>query len=64
MSQHLTNAQIQTILAKTVSNLKPYEFYALEDALKRVVYVRAADFADGTGENTLGQIFPSGGPNP
>jgi len=64
MAQHWTQAQIQTCLAKTVSNIKPYEVKALVDALKRTSHVEAADSVSGTGESTLATIFPSNGLNP
>jgi hypothetical protein len=64
MANHLKQSQIQTILAKTVSDLKPAEIAQLVDALARVSYTRATDGASGTGESTLATIFPSTGPNP
>jgi hypothetical protein len=64
MSQHWTNTQVQTALAKTVSDLKPYEMKALMNALKRVSHVEDGDGQDGANESTLGTIFPSTGPNP
>ena len=64
MAQHWTNAQIQTALAKTVQNLKPYEVKALTDALKRMPHVHDIDGQSGATELTLGAIFPVGGSNP
>ena len=64
MAQHWTNSQIQTALSKTVSNLKPYELFALEDALGRTKYTLDSDGQSGAEESTLGTIFPSTGPNP
>lgn len=59
MAQHLTAAQIQTVLAKTMSNVKPYELAAIKDALDRVNYVRGTDSGAGALESTLGTILPS-----
>lgn len=64
MALHDTQSQIQTILAKTCTNMKPFEVFALVDALSRLAYVQAADGAAGAGESTLGTIFPSTNPNP
>ncbi len=64
MAQHLANSDIQTILAKTVSNIKPYELKALRDALKRIQHVEDGDGQSGANESTLGTIFASTGPNP
>jgi hypothetical protein len=64
MAQHWTNAQIQTALAKTAQNLKPYEVKALADALKRTPHAEDADWQNGANELTLGVIFPGGGLNP
>jgi hypothetical protein len=64
MAQHWTNAQIQTALAKTTQNLKPFELKALMDALKRTPHAEDADGRNGANESTLGVIFPGGGPNP
>jgi hypothetical protein len=64
MAQHWTNAQIQTALAKTTQDLKPYELKALVDALKRTPHAVDSDWQNGSNESTLGVIFPVGGPNP
>lgn len=64
MAQHLTSAQIQTLLAMTVGNLKPFQFNALADALERVPHVEGPDGATGSAESTLTVIFPNGGLNP
>lgn len=64
MALHDTQSQIQTILAKTCSNMKPFEVFALVDALSRIQVVVAADGQSGSGESTLGTIFPSTNPNP
>jgi hypothetical protein len=67
MAHHLaTNAQVQAVLVKTVSNLKPAEVAALVDLLARTVYTKAPDEGSaasgfpGSTEATLGTIFPSG----
>jgi len=60
MALHPTNAQIQTILAKTASNMKPYEVAALMDALSRTDNAFGTDAGAGATESTLGTIFPSG----
>jgi hypothetical protein len=55
MANHITEAQIQTLLAVgTVGALYPY----------RKQYVLAADSNAGAGESTLATIFASTGPNP
>jgi hypothetical protein len=64
MAVHDTQSQIQTIIAKTGSNMKPFEVMAILDALGRVNYTLAADGQAGAGESTLGTIFPSTAPNP
>lgn len=64
MAQHLTSASIQTILAKTGANMKPFEIHALEDALSRVPHNDGEDSAAGGAESTLATIFPNGGLNP
>lgn len=64
MAQHLTSAQIQTLLARTVSTLKPFEVRALDDALNRVPHNEGGDTAAGAQEVTLATIFPNGGLNP
>jgi hypothetical protein len=64
MALHLTSAQLQTLLAKTVSAIKPYEVEALNDALRRVPYVCGTDADAGSKESTLAVIFPNGGLNP
>lgn len=63
LALHDTQAAIQTILAKTVSNLKPQEVHQLEDALNRIQHVDAPD-SNMSVESTLGTIFPSTAPNP
>lgn len=60
MAQHLTNAQIQTVLAKTGSNMKPYEIFALAASLDKAKHVEGTDKDAGASESTLGTIFPSG----
>jgi hypothetical protein len=61
MAVHLTNAQIQTILAKTGANMKPSELFALADALGRTRFVQSeADFPTLANETVLGSLFPSG----
>ncbi len=58
---HPTNAQIQTILAKTAGNMKPTEVLALADALGRTKFVQSeADFPTLANETILGTLFPSG----
>lgn len=64
MAIHISQSQIQTILAKTGSNMKPYELLSLMDALGRLNYTQASDASAGAGESTLGTIFPSTGANP
>ena len=64
MAQHFTQAQIQTVLAKTGSAMKPYELNALMDALNRLQHVEAGDGQNGAGELTLGAIFVASNPNP
>ncbi len=64
MAQHWTNSQIQTALALTVGNLKPYQVYALVDALGRVKHTEDGDGQSGANESNLTTIFPSSGPNP
>lgn len=67
MAQHLTNAQLQTVMAKTGLNMKPYEVRALVDALERVPHVEGPDSGTtgaGAAETTLALIFPSAGLNP
>lgn len=64
MANHLSNSQIQTLLAITTTNLTPTQFFQLADALNRVKYTLAPDGAGGSGESSLGTIFPSSGPNP
>jgi hypothetical protein len=64
MALHLTSAEIQTLIAKTTSNLKPYEVFALVDALERVPYVAGADGDAGSKEVIIGTIFPNLGLNP
>ncbi|GAC1516232.1 MAG: hypothetical protein NVS1B11_36310 [Terriglobales bacterium] len=61
---HFTNAQIQTTLAKAASALKPYEIFALTDALIRVKHVEDEDVNLGAAESTLAVIFPAVGNNP
>jgi hypothetical protein len=67
MAHHLaTNAAVQAVLVKTVSDLKPAEVAALADLLARTVYTKAPDEGSaGSGfpastEATLGTIFPAG----
>jgi len=62
--QHLTNSAIQTILAKTVSDIKPYELKGLLDGLKRIAHVEDGDGQNGANESALGTIFSATGPNP
>jgi hypothetical protein len=65
MANHITEAQIQTLLAVgTVGALYPYQLFQLVDALDRKQYVLAADSNAGAGESTLATIFASTGPNP
>jgi len=64
MANHITEAQIQTLLANTVGSLYPYQLFQLVDALDRKQYVLAADASNGAGESTLSTIFPSTAPNP
>lgn len=64
MAAHLTSAQIQTILAKTTSALKPYELQGIIDALGRVKASSYTDADKGVHESTLATIFPNGGLNP
>ncbi|GAC1674161.1 MAG: hypothetical protein NVS9B2_23360 [Steroidobacteraceae bacterium] len=64
MAQHLTQAQIQTVLAKTGSNMKPYEIFALADALMRLKYTQDTDGNSGAAEAILGTTFASANPNP
>lgn len=58
--QRPTNAQIQTILAKTAGNLKPYELQMLETALSKTSAVRGPLDDEGKAEATLATTFPSG----
>ena len=60
MAQHWTNAQIETCLALTVGNIKPYQLNALQDALSRVPYVEDPDGSNGSDESTLTSIFSNG----
>lgn len=60
MALHPTNAQIQTILAKTGSNMKPGDIAALTDALSRTDNAYGTDGGGSSTESTLGTIFPSG----
>lgn len=65
MAKRMTNAELTTLGAKTVSNIKPYEVYALVDFLKRVKNDTAKDSANGTGEATIGTLISNlGGQNP
>jgi hypothetical protein len=58
---HLTNAQIQTILAKTGGNMKPSELFALADVFGRTKVVQSGvDFPTLANETILGTLFPSG----
>jgi hypothetical protein len=58
---HPTNAQIQTILAKTGANMKPTEVLALVDALGRTKFVQSeADFPTLANETILTTLFPAG----
>ncbi len=62
--RHLTNAELQTLMAKTVINIKPFEVNQLIDALSRVKYTQGTDADAGSTESTLGTIFPVSGLNP
>lgn len=64
MAAHFTQAQIQVVLAKTVSAIKPYELFGLVDALSRTPYTLEPDADVGAHESTLATIFPSSGLNP
>jgi hypothetical protein len=63
MALHDTQAQIQTILAKTVSACKPQEIYQICDALNRIQHVESPD-SNASIEATLGTTFGSTNPNP
>jgi hypothetical protein len=64
MANHITQSQIQTLLAITTTNLTPTQFFQLADALNRIKYTLAGDGAAGAGESSLGTIFASTNPNP
>jgi hypothetical protein len=66
MANHITNSQIQTLLAVTpVSALTAGQFAQLADALDRVSFTRAIDSQVGTAQDpTLATVFPSSGSNP
>jgi hypothetical protein len=64
MANHITNSQIQTLLAISTTNLTPTQLFQLVDALERVKYTLATDGAAGSGESNLGTIFPVTGSNP
>jgi hypothetical protein len=66
MANHLTNSQIQTLLAVTpVSALTAGQLKQLVDSLQRVEYVSVDDANAGTASDpTLAVVFPSAGNNP
>lgn len=60
MADKPTNAEIQTIVAKTVGNCKPYELKQIMDALSRTNYVSQPPDKAGAAESTIATIFPAG----
>lgn len=66
MANHITNSQIQTLLAVgTVGALTVGQLGQLVDALDRVSFTRVTDGNAGTSQDTtLATIFPSAGSNP
>ncbi len=59
MANHLKGAAIQTLLGKTVGNLRPGDVEDLIDALNRIHKTEGPDH-DRSMESTLATIFPSG----
>lgn len=55
--QHWTLAQIQAAESTTLGNLKPYQIYAIVDALGRTPHVDDPDYMNGSGESTISTIF-------
>lgn len=65
MANHITNSQIQTLLALTVSAMTAGQLMQLVDAMDRVEYTRVTDGNAGTASDpTLATVFPSAGNNP
>jgi hypothetical protein len=62
LALHITQAQMQTLLALTVGALKPQQLFQIVDALDRIQYVAAPD-SSSSFESTLTTIFPSTAPN-
>ena len=62
MAVHLTNAQAQTILAKTVGACTPVELLAIVELLGRTKFnVNDEDFPSNlANETTLTVLFPAG----
>jgi hypothetical protein len=57
-----TNAAVQTVLVKTVSNLTPTEVFALVDLLGRTRFTASDENypSNLANESNLGTLFPSG----
>ena len=66
MANHITNSQIQTLLAVSpVSALTAGQLLQLAESLNRVQYTRVTDGnAGGSQDPTLATVFPSAGANP
>jgi len=62
MAVHLTNAQAQTIMSKTVGACTPVEIYAMLDLMGRTRFnVSDEDFPSNlANETTLATLFPAG----
>lgn len=57
-------AKASKVTAGLVANLKPYQLFAIEDAMNRQAVTIDGDGNSGAAESTLDNIFPATGNNP